>query len=128
MSPKENALDAFIEATLHEDFDKKQEEERAKFEAELPGLVARRRDIAAKAIKGQLSAKGNGSSGVGNKGERLSWTRLDDAKKEKWIGEIIDAGKGKGKREALVKAFQEAEGFKLRESVIDKIQATSGAA
>lgn len=119
---KNNTIEAFIESALRQDFDQKQAEEKQQFEAELPALVQKRRGAVQAAIKDDASPKRGARAAQAASSERKSFSSLSDAKREKWIGEIIEAGKAKAKRDAVGKAFLEAEGFKLRESIIDRIQ------
>ena len=138
MDKTHDSIEAFIVSTLRENFNVKQQEERHEFEKTLPQLVEKRKAAALAALQGDpafmipaapMGKRRGRPPGTPNAPKeptprRSSWTALSDAKKEKWIGEIIEAGKAKTKREALMKSFAEAEGFKLRESIIDRVQIT----
>lgn len=124
MSPtaSEKSRDAFVRDTLVSAFEKRQDDEKAKFMEGLDKAVEKALSTVEAALLASMSGKAPRASRSDAGGSRKSWTSLPDAKKEKWIGEIMDAGKAKAKREALMKSFREAEGFNLREGVIDKIQ------
>lgn len=137
MADKIDPIEAFVLSTLRDQFNVQQQKERHEFEQSLPKLVEARKAAALAALhNGAIPipsaprrgrppgpAKVTDPAKVSStSSKRSSWTALSDAKKEKWIGEIIEAGKAKVKRDAVMKDFAEAEGFKLRESIIDRVQ------
>lgn len=132
----ESTLTAYLTATLTDEFEKRQKAERAEFDAALPSLVEKHKtgvhhllfNGAAGAAQASPSAPrvrrtARPKAGAGGvSASRKSWSALSEADRKKWTAQIVGAGKAKAGRAEVAKKFEEAHGFKLRESIIDRLQ------
>lgn len=130
----ESTLTAYLTATLTDEFEKRQKAERAEFDAALPSLVEKHKtgvhrllfDGAgvgvAPASPSAPKARRVTKASTGVSTSRKSWSALSEADKKKWTAQIVGAGKAKAGRVEVAKKFEEAHGFKLRESIIDRLQ------